>query len=263
MRIQIALWSIILLGILGQSCIPNKKVVYLQPSVQSPLTLDSLIEITRNEYHLMIGDIISLDLRSSDPQLTHIFQPVIIGNAGGASSGDQNFLTGYRINEKGDIEIPYVGFVSVVGLTLEQTQKVLEEEISRFITTPYVLVRLGGINYTALGEFNGPGQKWLRQSSLTIFEAIANAGDLTILADRKAITLIRKYPEGIKRHEIDLTDESILTSSFYFIQPGDQLYAQPLPVRQLGVGITGFQTTATILSLVSSALVLFLTINRL
>lgn len=235
----------------------------MQPSEQSPLILDSLIEVTRNEYHLMVGDIISLDLRSTDPQLTQIFQPVIIGNAGGASSGDQNFLTGYQINEKGDVELPYVGFVAVVGLTLEETQQKIEKEISRFISEPYVLIRLGGINYTAIGEFNEPGQKWLRQSSLTIFEAIANAGDLTILADRMAITLIRKYPEGIKRHEIDLTDEKILTSPFYFIQPGDQLYAQPLPVRQLGVGVTGFQTTATILSLVSSALVLFLTINRL
>jgi polysaccharide export outer membrane protein len=103
------------------------------------------------------------------------------------------------------------------------------------------------------------------QSHVTIFEAIANAGDLTIIANREKALLIRQYPGGSKVHEIDLTNKQIMNSPYYFIQPNDQLYLEPLPVRQFGgnLGVTGFQTFNGVLSALSSILLIYITINRL
>lgn len=254
-----------LLGIIGQSCIPNKKVVYMQPNKDNPIALDSIITINDNTYYIKNGDNLGIDIRSSDPDLTIIFQSQTSGsNAnGGSSGGDINYLTGYLVDANGNIQLPYVGLIQVAGHTLMEAQKLITLEISKYITNPFVLVRLSGISFTTIGEFHTPGQKWLKQSKLTIFEAIANAGDLTILADRRHIVLLRKYSKGLMRHEIDLTDEGILLSPFYYIQSGDQIYAKPLPARQFGIGITGFQSVATVLSLISSGLILILTLNRL
>lgn len=254
------------MGILIQSCIPNKKVIYLQPDEISPLPIDTLIQTVYQEYQLKIGDLINVEVRSSDPRLTQIFLPALgSGNLGNiATSGnDLNYMQGYAINNNGDIELPLIENLNIAGMTVAQSKEVIQVAVARYIKDPYVSVKLGGIPYSTLGEFNRPGRYSALQSRLSIFEAIANSGDLTVLANRKEFTLIRQHADGIIRHELDLTDEQLLTSPYYYLQPGDQLYAKPLPARQWGIGVTGSQTFTTLLSVVSSVLLIIITLNQL
>ena len=72
------------------------------------------------------------------------------------------------------------------------------------------------------------------QNQVTIFEAIALGGDLSLVANREEIRLIRQHPNGTKIHSINLLDESVVGSPYYFIQPNDVLYAEPLPSALLG-----------------------------
>jgi polysaccharide export outer membrane protein len=115
---------------------------------------------------------------------------------------------------------------------------------------------LGGIRYAALGEFRRPGKFVVLQDRMTIFEAIANEGDLTTIAKRDEVMLIRLYPEGTKIHRINLKDRQIIASPFYFIQPNDQLYAEPMKVRELGSGENAAQSLLLFTSLVTTGLLL-------
>jgi polysaccharide export outer membrane protein len=47
-------------------------------------------------------------------------------------------------------------------------------------------------------------------------EAIANAGDITITGDRKAVTVMRKTPTGVVMQDIDLTDINAMKSLLLF-----------------------------------------------
>ena len=67
------------------------------------------------------------------------------------------------------------------------------------------------------------------QNQVTIFEAIALCGDLTLAANRQEIRLIRQHPRGTKIHTINLLDQSVVGKPYYFIQPNDVLYAEPYP----------------------------------
>lgn len=87
---------------------------------------------------------------------------------------------------------------------------------------------------------------------MTIFEAIANAGDLTTVAKRDEVLLIRQYPEGTRLHRINLLDRQIVASPFYFIQPNDQLYIEPMKVRETGTGENTAQTLALVFAGISS-----------
>ncbi|MFT7033698.1 MAG: polysaccharide export outer membrane protein [Cyclobacteriaceae bacterium] len=249
------------------SCIPNKKIVYLQDG-EIVANKDSLYTITYNEYVLQKGDILNIEITSVDPSIAEIFRSSSAGNAAGqlAQNGaDLNYLTGFLINENGDIDLPLIGNLQLAGFTLQKSKIEIAREVRKYVNEPYIVVRLGGIRYAALGEFRRPGRFSILQSKATIFEAIANAGDLTDLANRKEFLLIRKYPDGQRIHRVDLTSKQLLLSPFYYIQPNDQLYAEPLPVRQLGggVGVTGFQTFTTTLSIISSALLIIISLNRL
>ncbi len=249
------------------SCIPNNKVVYLQDKSEGAL-LDTLLKPEYPDYQLQVGDILNIDVKSSDPTIALIFKPSSLASNQAMlanNAADVNYLNGYPIDIYGNLELPLVGKLEMAGLTLKEAKELVEQEVKKYITDAYIQVRLGGIRYSALGEFNRPGRYAILQSQVTIFEAIANAGDLTVLANRQKALLIRQYGDGAKLHEIDLTDRNIFNSSFYYLRPNDQLYLEPLPVRQFGsgVGVTGFQTVTTLLSAISSALLIMVSLNRL
>jgi polysaccharide export outer membrane protein len=75
---------------------------------------------------------------------------------------------------------------------------------------------LGGLRFTINGEIGSPGTKTLFQEQVTIMEAIANAGDITITGDRKAVTVMRKTPTGVVMQDIDLTDINAMKSLLLF-----------------------------------------------
>jgi polysaccharide export outer membrane protein len=172
-------------------------------------------------------------------------------------------LTGYTVNDNGAIELPYLGEVVVKGKSLKEAKATIDKEVTRFFKTYYLSVKLGGIRYSTLGEFNRSGKQVILQNQATIYEAIAASGDLGPLAKRDEIRLIRQYPEGTKIHTINLLDQSIIGSPYYFIQPNDVLYAEPLPQKAYGFGVTGAKTITTLVSALSSSLALYLTIISL
>ena len=246
------------------SCVPTKKMIYLQAE-EGQAT--ETFKYDRQEYKLQENDILDVQIRSMNPEINALFSPGAAMNqnmqAGVQSGGDLYYMTGYSVNEEGAIELPFVGKINVQGQTLEEAKASVTAEVSKMFKSFHLQVKLGGIRYSALGEFRSPGKKVILQNQATIFEAIAASGDLTQVANRNEVRLIRQYPDGTKIHTINLLDQSIISSPYYFIQPNDVLYAEPLPQKSWGVGITGAQTLSTIVSTLSTSLALTLSIISL
>ena len=120
---------------------------------------------------------------------------------------------------------------------------------------------LGGIRYGAIGEFNRPGKYTILQNRLTIFEAIANAGDMTSLAKRDEVQLMRQYPDGTRTYVIDLLSDNIKESEFFFIRPNDLIYAKKKKKKHWGTGITFAQTLTLFLATVTVVL-LYVNVTR-
>ncbi|QYH37952.1 sugar transporter [Algoriphagus sp. NBT04N3] len=258
--------SILLLS----SCVSNKKVIYLQDLGGS----DALVSTTENfvynavEYKLQPNDIVDIQMTTTDENLNRLLQisgsdNVNAGMMGGQNGGDIFFINGYSLDEYGVVELPLIGEINLLGKDLKEAKIQIEEKLSKFVTAGnfFVRVRLGGIRFSALGEFNNPGKQAILQNRATIFEAIATAGDLNILAKRDEIVLIRQYPEGSKVHRLNLNDRNILNSEFYFIKPNDVLYAEPLKVREIGTGSNVLQTL-TFLTTAISTIALIITLTR-
>jgi polysaccharide export outer membrane protein len=96
-----------------------------------------------------------------------------------------------------------------------------------------------------------PGTKTLYQEKLTILEAIANAGDITVVGDRKNVVVLRQTPAGTEMHSIDLTDINAMQSPYYFIQPNDYIYIKPLKQKSWGTGKTGLESVTTVVSILT------------
>ena len=252
-------------------CVPNQKIIYLQNKEGlENLSDGKVINYEIPDYRLQYNDIIDVNIKTVEDLLRDGFnvlgeqttQNSMVGQVA-QSGGDIYYMNGYNVDKEGFVRLPMIGKVSVIDKTIEEARLVIEEKVKAFVKTElYVKVKLGGIRYSALGEFRKPGKFVVLQDRMTIFEAIAHAGDLTTVAKRENLILIRQNPEGTEIHTIDLTDRKIVQSPYYFIQPNDQLYAEPMKVRELGSGENATQSLALIVSSISAvALILNIAIR--
>ncbi|WP_114752671.1 polysaccharide biosynthesis/export family protein [Pleomorphovibrio marinus] len=224
------------------------------------------------KYFLQYNDVVDVSIKTTSPELNAIFELAMSqqrqgmgGGMGGGmmSGGDIFFMTGYTVNEEGNVELPLLGEVPIIGLTTRQAKEMIEERLQEFVNEEdlFVRVRLGGIRFSALGEFTNNGNFTILQNQITIYQAIAHAGDMTTVAKRNEVVLVRQYPEGTKSYRINLNDKRIMQSEFFFIRPNDMLYAEPMKIRELGTGITFIQTFQLAVTTFSAVLLVLNVVN--
>lgn len=243
------------------SCVPTKRLKYLQ---ESEAAVDSIIAIERIQkpYRIQVNDLLSIRVKALDQELVGMFNPIGEGNPD-ATGEERLYYDGFLVDQHGNIRVPTLGEVNVLGYTVDEVREKIEEALLekyfREEANLFVTVKLAGIRYTTIGEI-GTGSQVIYKEQVTIMEAIANAGDITDFGDRTDVVIIRQYPGGEKRHHIDLTKIEAMRSPYYYIQPNDLIIVNPLPQKAWGLGTTGlsnFQTFTSVLGLVVTSLLIF------
>ena len=263
MRLKL-LGLLLSLGLMSASCVSRKQLVYLQNN--DPGSVSAIKAIPLPEYRLQSNDIISISLKAIDPELVAIFN-VSSTLATAQSRGEQAaYYDGFTVNQQGNIRIPIIGELNVIGQTLDEVRvnietKLLEQYFNKAANI-FVTVKMAGLRFTINGEIGSPGTKNLFQEKVSILEAIANSGDITIIGDRKNVTVMRQYPYGTEMHDIDLTDIKAMESPYFYLQPNDYIYIKPLPQKSWGTGKTGIESLGTIITLLSLATTTYLLLTR-
>lgn len=252
---------LLLVGILFTACIPTKDLTYLQNTSDSQAN-EVIVPVVSKPYRLQTNDVISITIKASDPKLVSIFSTTTEVDQS-AQTDVGLYFDGYTVDDHGNIRIPILGEINVIGYTLEEVrilvEKKLLEEYFKKEANIYVIVKLAGIRFSINGEITTPGITTLYKEKVTIMDAIASAGDITMTGDRKSVTVIRQFPHGTEMHDIDLTNITAMQSPYYYIQPNDYIYIKPLKQKSWGTGTTGIQSLTTIitaLSLVTTVLLL-------
>ena len=196
-----------------------------------------------------------INIKAIDPQLVSIFNTT--EDQGGQAGKNESalYFDGFTVDDHGNIRMPILGEINVIGYTLEEVrvkiEKKLLEEYFKTEANVFVTVKLAGFRYTINGEVGSTGTKTLFKDNVTILEAVANAGDITTVGNRKEVTVIRQTPTGVQMHDIDLTDVNVMKSPYYYLQPNDYIYVKPLRQKTWGTGQTGIQSIGTIITLLS------------
>lgn len=252
---------VLALTLLSSSCITHKDTLYYQDKGQ--VSDSTLLQEKPLPYRVQINDILNIRVKSLDQKSVEILNPIGDANLT-ATSMERAFFDGFTVDLHGNIRVPTLGYINVLGYTTEEIQKLIEKKLldEQFKETAniFVTVKLTGLKYVASGEVGSPGTKVLYQDRVNIFEAIANVGEISVYGDKKDVLLIRQYPQGQKIHHLDLTDVNIMQSQYYYIQPNDMIYVKPLRAKSYGTGTTAMQTLssiATIVSLATTAILLF------
>lgn len=237
---------ILILSLLS-SCIGTKQMTYFQGE---PIDKSDIFKLNNEPYHLQVNDMLYIDIKAENPQIVSLFK------AGGSSSGGGGnlYFSGYTVDRHGNIRIPYIGEINVLGYTENEVREKIEGELGKFLKNPetvFVTVKLGGINFIVTGEVGSPGTINLAQNQVSIIDALANAGEITSYGNRKNVIIIRNTLDGIKKFNLDMTDISVFHSENFYIQPNDIIYVAPLKQKSWGTGTTGIQTFSTVVTVLS------------
>lgn len=144
-------------------------------------------------------------------------------------------LLSYVIDNDGYLKLPYIGRHKLEGLTIDEAIDTLEAELSQFIYLPTVSIRYITSRVAILGEVNDPGLYVFNRKSVTIFQALAYAGDITPFGNRKKVMIVRQEGNSLQRKHVNLLNDEILTSYWYDIQPNDLIYVEPLGRKKWGM----------------------------
>lgn len=254
----------LLVSMLFTSCIPIKDLVYVQDKNSSG-EQTSIAAVEAKPYRLQVNDVLSINIKAIDPKLVSIFNTTN-SEGGTAKSESDLYFEGFTVDDHGNIRMPILGEINVIGYTTEEVrvkiEKKLLEEYFKSEANIFITVKLAGFRYTINGEVGSTGTKTLFKDNVNILEAVANAGDITTVGNRKEVTVIRQTPTGVQMHDIDLTDVNVMKSPYYYLQPNDYIYVKPLRQKTWGTGQTGIQSVGTIITLLSLATTVYLIIKN-
>lgn len=248
---RLSVYFLLLTGLLFTSCIPTKDLIYLQGDENQ--TTQAVNPVASKPYRLQTNDIISVSIKAIDPKIVQAFNPTATGIES-AKTEQALYFDGYTVDDHGNIRMPILNEINVLGFTVEEVRKDIEKRLLDYFTEDaniFVGVKLSGFRYTINGEVSSPGTKTLFQEKVNIMEAIANSGDITITGDRKDVLVIRQMPHGTEMHSINLLDRNAMQSPYYYLQPNDYIYVKPLSQKTLGTGTTLVQSLTTIISVAS------------
>jgi len=220
-----------IVSIMFSSCIPQKKMLYLQVKNETD-TLTTFQNERKIEYSVQPGDNLYIRVVTLDEKTTLLLNPLSSGGTQNINNDASVYLNSYNVSESGYLDFPMVGEIKVQSLSTEEIKDRLQEKLKTYMKEFIVIVKLVNFNITMLGEVNRPGQYKIYQDNINVFEAVSMASDLTDFANRNKVALIRQSKTGSEVVYIDMTKRDLLLSDYYYLKPNDILYVQPVKGKQ-------------------------------
>jgi len=259
--------AISLVVVLFSGCTSYKKIGYLK-GVET-LSSEQLAEASK--YYtpkIMPGDLLTINVNAINSGAALPFNlpltPVPTSGIGGIHNtiGAQTYL----VDSNGSIDFPVLGNLRITGYTRLELEKLLKDKIyPRYITEePIVTIRFVNYRVSILGEVSRPGQYHFPSEKVSLLDALAMAGDLTIFGKRGNVLLKRENADGSNEfHRINLQDKNLALSPYFYIQQNDVIYVEPNKARGNSSSIGSTENiTISIVSILVSVSTLLVTVFK-
>lgn len=214
------------------SCVSTKSVTYLQGNKATDTArYTSLVPVEPPVSTIQTGDILAIIVSSTSEETNTLFNLPNTNTVNttifpGSNTQGQQPL-GYMVDATGNVSMPLIGKVKLVGLTSREANALLAQKLNQYLKDPTVTIRQLNHKVTVLGEVNRPGVFNLLDNQTTLLELIGVAGDLTVFGRRDNVVLIRTTDKKREMIRLDFTSRELLTSPYFYVQNNDVLYVEP------------------------------------
>ena len=186
------------------SCRSAREVVYMQDSY-----IEDIQKITNfQDIKIKPGDMLSIFVSHKEEKLAALFNPQGASQAGaGLTRSELSTLIRNKLDEDG------------------------------LLKGAVVTVAYQNFNISVLGEVNHPGKFTVESDRVSLLDALAMAGDLTIYGRRDSVMVIREA-EGQRQVMFNnLLSKDVLNSPSFYLQQNDVVYVKPNRIKAQQSGI--------------------------
>jgi len=221
--------------LLMSSCSQVKNIAYFQ-KVDSQADMIKLEKSSSSHYIARIKpkDILSITVVASEMEATKAYN-LIVPQIYNITSATMNLnsvptLQNYLVDTDGNIDFPVLGKIKAGGMTRKELGDLLLEKMASAFSKeqPIITIRIVNYSVNVLGEVSKPGKFETANERMTIFDALAMAGDMTVYGRRDNVMVLRENSDGLKQYiPVNLNDKDIIYSPAYYLEQNDVVYVEP------------------------------------
>jgi polysaccharide export outer membrane protein len=139
----------------------------------------------------------------------------------------------YTVSTKNTIDFPILGEFETKDKTMEDLKSEIQQKLKKYIKDPTVSIRMLNFKISVLGEVVKAGRYTVPDGqALSLLDALAMAGDLTIYGEREKILLLRNVDGKTTSNLIDITKADFINSPYYYLKQNDILFVSANKTRQ-------------------------------
>lgn len=233
MRKFLQMTLVVAVAALLASCVTQKQMTYVsnaQPEMAD--TINAHFQ-SQSELTVRIGDALTIYVSALDLEavVPYNLPAVVYATPGATTLSTTPALQYYIVDDNGDIEFPVLGKLHVAGLKRNEVEQMVKEKLETQVTKPQVQAHIVNARVSVLGEVNRPGSIGMSSGRMTLFDALASAGDLTVYGRRDNVLVTREVDGKLEIARLNLRDANIFTSPYFFLQQNDVVYVSPNKVR--------------------------------
>jgi polysaccharide export outer membrane protein len=179
-------------------------------------------------------DLLTISIQTIDPDINAVLNSgntpsaVSSGGGNGLSLPNTQYTPGYLVDKNGDVELPFVGKMHLEGYTTIEARDTIRTEMIKYVKNPIVNVKFANFKVTVLGEVMRPASYIMPTEKVTVFDALGQAGDLTIYGRRENVLVIRDSANNEKSMaHLNLNSKDIISSPYFYLRPNDVVYVEP------------------------------------
>ena len=222
----------VLLASLLVSCNASKRISYVFQGNEEVKAL-----LADGQIRIKPFDRLTIVVSSQNPELaapfntTSSYSSLSFNPAAASTSSGSQSVQVRTVDENGWLDLPIIGKIECAGKTRSELANEIAKKIieGEYISDALVNIQFADMKFFVLGEVNRPAQYDITRDKVTVLEALAMAGDMTIYGNRENVSVIRRSADG-KSHEVftlNFLSGNQMTSPAFYLQQGDVVYVQP------------------------------------
>lgn len=133
----------------------------------------------------------------------------------------------YLVDNSGMVKVPTIGLIKVVGLTIKETEKLLEEKYSQYYQKPFVLVKVTNRRVVVFTSGSNAGRVLnIENEQFTLIEALAQAGGIDDFSKAYKIKLLRGDLSNPNVYLFDISSIEEMQKANMVLQANDIIYVE-------------------------------------
>lgn len=243
---------------MASSCVTQKQMTYLRDADTAIEDTINATFQTQSEVTIRPGDALTIVVSALDQEAVVPYNlPLVVYSGGGSQVNTTPAMQFYTVDDAGNIAFPVLGQLHVAGLKRSEVENLVKERLGAQVMDPTVVVRLINGTVSVLGEVNRPGRVAI-SGRLTILDALASSGDLTVYGRRDNVLVTREIDGKLQIARLNLRSSDLYTSPYYYLQQNDVIYVSPNKVRAISSANAGLWLS--MVSTVASAATVIVTV---